>query len=95
MGAVNIWVDYLCINQACEEEKASQVAKLTEIFAGAKRVIAWLGVPDAHAALDFVERLVSEHHAIYGRDSDEHMRSTPLFTQALQQDQQVWIGDRG
>lgn len=41
------WTDYLCLDQANEDEKAPQVARMDEIYAGATRTISWLGRPKA------------------------------------------------
>ncbi|KAL1861035.1 hypothetical protein Plec18170_001550 [Paecilomyces lecythidis] len=38
-----IWVDSLCINQACLNEKGDQVGLIREIFSKASKVIAYLG----------------------------------------------------
>ena len=38
-----IWVDAVCINQNNDVEKGHQVAKMAQIYARARRVIAWLG----------------------------------------------------
>jgi len=44
MGKTRIWVDYLCINQADNDEKSGQVRMMDTIFAKARTVFAWLGV---------------------------------------------------
>jgi hypothetical protein len=38
-----LWVDAVCINQADDEEKSSQVKQMLTIFAKAMTVVAWLG----------------------------------------------------
>ncbi|KAH8194425.1 hypothetical protein TruAng_011408 [Truncatella angustata] len=38
-----MWIDAICINQADDEEKGPQVAKMGQIFKHAARVTAWLG----------------------------------------------------
>lgn len=40
---VMLWVDQICINQADEEEKASQVKEMKATYAKATRVVAWVG----------------------------------------------------
>jgi hypothetical protein len=40
---VDIWVDALCINQADNVEKKTQVAGMHRIYSAAKEVIVWLG----------------------------------------------------
>ncbi|KAK3368799.1 heterokaryon incompatibility protein-domain-containing protein [Podospora didyma] len=42
-GRYHIWIDALCINQADEAERASQVSRMREIYSGAWAVKAWLG----------------------------------------------------
>ncbi|KAI0392360.1 HET-domain-containing protein [Xylariaceae sp. FL0594] len=43
MGKTRIWVVYLCINQADNDEKSGQVRMMDTIFAKARNVYAWLG----------------------------------------------------
>ncbi|KAK1749541.1 heterokaryon incompatibility protein-domain-containing protein [Echria macrotheca] len=38
-----VWVDYLCINQADDDEKTSQVSLMSDIYALADEVVVWLG----------------------------------------------------
>lgn len=38
-----VWVDAVCINQSDMAERASQVAMMGSIYAGAEMVIAWVG----------------------------------------------------
>jgi len=39
----SVWVDALCINQSDNYEKSIQVANMGQMFARARRTIAWLG----------------------------------------------------
>ena len=41
-----LWVDAICINQADNQEKSSQVGHMRHIYAKAARVIVWLGEGD-------------------------------------------------
>ncbi|KAI1112015.1 HET-domain-containing protein [Nemania sp. NC0429] len=41
-----LWVDYICINQKNEAEKAWQVGMMRDIYARADRVLAWMGPGD-------------------------------------------------
>jgi hypothetical protein len=41
---VTLWVDFLCINQADDEERTHQVSMMRDIFANCNEVIIWLGV---------------------------------------------------
>jgi hypothetical protein len=38
-----VWIDALCINQADDAERGSQVAMMDEIYSNSRLVIAWLG----------------------------------------------------
>ena len=38
-----IWVDAVCINQECEQEKECQIQSMAKIYGQANRVIVWLG----------------------------------------------------
>jgi hypothetical protein len=50
-GTIRIlWVDALCINQADDREKSWQVPLMGDIFSGAERVIAWLGLTESTTA---------------------------------------------
>jgi hypothetical protein len=40
---LTLWIDQLCINQEDDEERNSQVGLMRDIYAGAKRVLVWLG----------------------------------------------------
>jgi hypothetical protein len=54
-----IWIDQICINQKDDNEKASQVELMANIYKGAKRVSAYLGqAADAH----LVQSLFAELH---------------------------------
>lgn len=54
-----IWIDQICINQKDDNEKASQVKLMADIYKGAERVSAYLGqAADAH----LVQSLFAELH---------------------------------
>ena len=38
-----IWVDAVCINQGCKQEKERQIQSMAKIYGQANRVIIWLG----------------------------------------------------
>ena len=46
-----IWADSICINQNDLDERAAQVRRMGDIFARARRVLAWLGPADAQSRL--------------------------------------------
>ncbi|KAH8654022.1 heterokaryon incompatibility protein-domain-containing protein [Tricladium varicosporioides] len=43
-----LWADAICINQACEAEKSSQVQMMGDIYGAACRTIIWLGQIQPH-----------------------------------------------
>ncbi|KAI1360700.1 HET-domain-containing protein [Xylaria arbuscula] len=45
-----LWVDYICINQEDEAEKAWQVSMMRDIYRRADRVLAWMGPGDLESA---------------------------------------------
>ncbi|KAF3025093.1 hypothetical protein E8E14_014564 [Neopestalotiopsis sp. 37M] len=42
ISKIGLWVDAVCINQACNEEKSAQVAMMAEIYRSANNVLVWL-----------------------------------------------------
>lgn len=38
-----LWVDAICINQSCNEERSAQVSMMAEIYQKARNVVVWLG----------------------------------------------------
>lgn len=42
-----LWVDAICINQSCDNEKNHQVRQMRDIFTNASNVLVWLGESDA------------------------------------------------
>ena len=46
LGAVTIWVDSICINQANEADKSNQIPLMLEIYSWARTVYVWLGDGD-------------------------------------------------
>ena len=51
-----IWVDAICVNQKADEEKASQIPLMVDIYTRARRVYIWLGTssPSVNTALKFL-----------------------------------------
>jgi hypothetical protein len=41
--SIRIWIDAICINQNDNAERSEQVAKMAEIYRGARTVLVWLG----------------------------------------------------
>ncbi|KAK4446413.1 HET-domain-containing protein [Podospora aff. communis PSN243] len=50
------WIDGICINQADDQEKGHQVHRMSVIYRGAYRVVAWLG-PEDEATTQAMELL--------------------------------------
>ena len=52
-----IWIDAVCINQADENERNEQVAKMKSIYERAEEVIVWLGpsYQDSHLAFKLMQ----------------------------------------
>ncbi|KAI0881857.1 HET-domain-containing protein [Annulohypoxylon maeteangense] len=57
-----MWIDALCINQADDAEKGSQVAMMGEIYRLAHRVVAWIGQEEnnSYHAMNWMEFLGSQ-----------------------------------
>jgi hypothetical protein len=54
-----LWIDALCINQACKKEKESQIQEMRTIYHSAHQVLAWTGEADdeSNEALGLLNRL--------------------------------------
>jgi hypothetical protein len=48
-----LWIDAICIDQADNAEKSSQLMLMKDIYAGARNVLVWLGKPDSLTGLAF------------------------------------------
>ncbi|KAH9227412.1 hypothetical protein K456DRAFT_1928769 [Colletotrichum gloeosporioides 23] len=71
-----LWVDALCINQADNLEKAHQVSTMGEIYAGARRVLIWLGYgSDLEKAFGLLMR-----GQLYQLNLIQHLMSAPWFS---------------
>jgi hypothetical protein len=57
-GAVTIWVDSICINQDDEEEKASEIPLMQDIYSQAESAYIWLGNGNkgSDRGVDFLKR---------------------------------------
>ncbi|KAH7317125.1 heterokaryon incompatibility protein-domain-containing protein [Stachybotrys elegans] len=65
-----LWADAVCINQGDLPERTSQVELMARIFAGARRVLAWLGWEEGHedrrhmqAAIRFIHSFMQDPEA--------------------------------
>ena len=57
-----LWIDAICINQADNEEKNTQLALMRDIYASASRIVIWLGEygGNNHMALEFWKCVAEE-----------------------------------
>lgn len=61
------WMDAICINQDDLEEKSWQVAMMDRIFAGAEKVMVWLGrQSESDVLFSFFSRYLEAEYAMYG-----------------------------
>ena len=68
------WIDATCIDQKNLAEKSKQIPKMTEIYASAEAVLAWLGTePPVHESLIAKATFAME---VYGEAFDEALFST-------------------
>jgi len=53
-----LWIDAICINQACVEEKNVQVSMMADIYRNARTVLVWLGASmgDSEKAIAYCRR---------------------------------------
>jgi hypothetical protein len=69
-----LWVDAICIDQTNLPERNQQVAQMQEIYAGAERVVIWLGEAsfDSDMAIDFIKQLCEklEEFGIHSSESN-------------------------
>jgi ferredoxin-fold anticodon binding domain-containing protein len=62
----HLWMDSICINQKCTEEKNDQVAKMGYIYTGAKKVLVWLGenlTRDTRLTLTYIKTISRLHRS--------------------------------
>ena len=85
-GYRRVWVDALCVNQADEEERGSQVQIMQQIYSRAHLVISWIGSVDddtAEAVKFLLERSTSSQIPSTPINLDE---MTPLPSPRFPQD---------
>ncbi|KAN0110618.1 HET domain containing protein [Hyaloscypha variabilis] len=70
-----VWIDALCINQADDAERGSQVAMMDEIYSNSRRVIAWLG-----RKYQYTDRAVEMIHQLA---NSQPTRGTALLSRFL------------
>lgn len=71
-----MWIDAICINQQDNVEKGPQVAKMSDIYSKASRVVVWLGPEqgNSNAAMDFLGDVGSQIEVNW---HDDAMTSLP------------------
>jgi len=71
-----LWVDYICINQADEQEKEHQIQSMAKIYGQANRVIVYLGeaADDSDQALEDI-RVAAEAESISSSQSEEGQKA--------------------
>ncbi|ORY06039.1 heterokaryon incompatibility protein-domain-containing protein [Clohesyomyces aquaticus] len=81
-----LWADAVCINQRNDQEKATQIPLMVNIFRGAKRVLAWLGHGEngEHEAINFLGRLSRSPMISSGEDVRIDERVFQAVTRLLQ-----------
>jgi hypothetical protein len=70
MSDTDLWIDSICINQQNLVEKSRQVRGMGQIYAGARRVIIWLG--DASEESAVLDNQISRDRSVttYGSDAE-------------------------
>ncbi|KAI6086223.1 heterokaryon incompatibility protein-domain-containing protein [Hypoxylon rubiginosum] len=80
-GAITIWVDAICINQADDREKEIQLPLMGEIYMWAEVVYVWLGT-ETKASLQALEALSGAASFNYlPIDPDRTSRSLPTWSE--------------
>lgn len=64
-----IWIDAICIDQTCDQDKYSQIVLMADIYRKATQVVVWLG--------DVAPALTKRHQAI------QHRRESSSFLNSL------------
>ncbi|KAF3053805.1 hypothetical protein E8E11_008692 [Didymella keratinophila] len=79
-----LWIDALCINQSCIEERNHQVAIMGQIYRRADMVIAWLGLGYEEELIQIPSAL-EEVYTELGPDMDyfKDVPETPLLSRYL------------
>ncbi|RFN45631.1 hypothetical protein FIE12Z_10133 [Fusarium flagelliforme] len=80
-----LWVDAICINQADDAEKSSQVVMMGRIYSQSGIVICWLGLPadSIFAAIDAMETVAYERyvHGTYTENQGNRHRLVACIEQ--------------
>lgn len=73
-GSRMLWIDSICINQSCVDERNHQLRLMPRIYGGAWRVAVYLGESDESARSDAVMDWLSDLHE---PSDDEHPKVAP------------------
>ena len=69
-----LWIDAICINQADEEEKSMQVARMADIYSKARDVLIWLGKEynASGTAMEFIPKILDleQSDALISKESN-------------------------
>lgn len=85
-GSVHLWADQICINQSDVDERNAQVAMMADIFASAREVYVWLGLPGEHDKAAFA----TAKFLVANKDTTSH-RIQPTLTRLAE----TWLPPRG
>jgi hypothetical protein len=87
-----LWIDAICINQEDSFERSKQVLLMRQIYAGARRVLVWLG-PESPDDLEAFNVMHWPHSQTPGANiSDEYFRDE-ISSRAMQFLASMWADD--
>ncbi|RFU32475.1 hypothetical protein B7463_g3877, partial [Scytalidium lignicola] len=71
-----MWIDAICINQADNEERSSQVGFMSQIYSHAKLVVVWIGPQDetSDRAINFLKKMGRERAVMLSHNYRDGVR---------------------
>jgi hypothetical protein len=83
-----LWIDAICINQSDNVEKSKQVMRMDRIYAGASKVLIWLGEASAssHLAFDTLLQFAKDDGSLDGSTTCHNLASTAVKRRAAFQE---------
>jgi hypothetical protein len=87
-GTRRLWIDFVCINQDDNQEKARQVRLMREVYSSANKVIACLGNVDDEIA-DITEHYLRTLYA-----NRKQLLKQPLLSRIITQQRKLFLGVR-
>ncbi len=86
-ATTKFWIDQMCINQSDDQEKASQISLMRDIYAKADQVVAWLGEADddSDTLIDEFKQFglrLGEHDLLFSEDPDRWIEINNSFLRA-------------